>query len=257
MKLIPWLVLVLCLGCGTVEIHKSSSAVDYLFPEGAPASAPRDVTLRLPVRVGIAFAPGGKSSHYDDLAQLSAEVSALSEVERQRILEQVAAAVTRLDDVHTAQTIPSQYLHVGGSFDEIDQIAQTFGIDLLVLLSYDQLQFSHTNNWSLAYMTIFGAWFVEGEDNQTQTFIEAMVYDIPSRTLLFRATGSSQLGGSATPLDTLPELQRDAAKGLAKSTEELLLNLGRALTAFEQQISSGTVRGPGTPAIEVLPRASL
>jgi len=254
MKTTALLVFLLCLGCGTVEVHKSSSAVDYLFPEGAPASAPRDVTLRLPVRVGVAFAPGGQSSHYDALTQMPEEATALSEVERQRILEQVAAAVTQLDQVHTAQTIPGQYLHVGGSFNELDQLAQTFGIDLLVLLSYDQLQFSHTNNWSLTYMTLFGAWFVEGEDNQTQTFIEAMVYDIPSRTLLFRATGSSQLGGSATPLDTLPELLRDATAGLAEGTEDLLVNLGDALAAFEKQIRSGTVRGPGTPAIEVLER---
>ncbi len=253
MKIIPWLVLLLCVGCGTLEVRKSSSAVDYLFPEGAPASTPRDVTLRLPVRVGVAFAPGGESSRYDALSQFS-DVTALSEMERQSILERVAEAVTRLDQVQKAQTIPGQYLHEGGSFDELDQLAHTFGIDLIVLLSYDQLQFSHTNNWSLTYMTLVGAWFVEGEDNQTQTFIEAMVYDIPSRTLLFRATGSSQLGGSATPLDTMPELLRDATAGLAQSTEELLVNLGDALAAFEQQISSGTVRGPGTPAIEVVER---
>ncbi|MFT7465284.1 MAG: hypothetical protein ACI9EF_003649 [Pseudohongiellaceae bacterium] len=154
MKTSALLVLLMYLGCGTVEVRKSSSAVDYLFPEGAPASAPRDVTLRLPVRVGIAFAPGGQSSRYD--------------------------ALTQLDQVHTAQTIPAQSLHVGGSFAEIDQ-----------------------------------------------------------------------LGGSATSLDTLPELLRDATKGLAESTDELLVNLGAALTAFEKQISSGTVRGPGTPAIEV------
>lgn len=254
MKTIPWLVMLLCVGCGTLEVRKSSSAVDYLFPEGAPASAPRDVTLRLPVRVGIAFAPGGESSRHDALSQFSDEGTALSEVDRQRILKQVAEAVTQLDEVETAQTIPGQYLHEGGSFDELDQLAHTFGIDLIVLLSYDQLQFSHTNGWSLTYMTLVGAWFVEGEDNQTQTFVEAMVYDIPSRTLLFRASGSSQLGGSATPLDTLPELLRDATAGLAKSTEDLLANLGDALTAFEKQISSGTVRGPGTAAIEVMER---
>jgi hypothetical protein len=40
-----------------------------------------------------------------------------------------------------------------------------------------------------------------------------------------------------------------AAEGFEKATESLIANLNAALTQFEQQARTGTVQGPGTPAI--------
>jgi hypothetical protein len=40
-----------------MQHNVKSNALDYLYPRGTEATPPTDVTLKAPVRVGIAFAP--------------------------------------------------------------------------------------------------------------------------------------------------------------------------------------------------------
>ena len=53
-------------GCATLfrpeQEHRAASVVDYLYPNAseAPRLQPETTTLRPPVRVGIAFVPGGQ-----------------------------------------------------------------------------------------------------------------------------------------------------------------------------------------------------
>ena len=50
------LVVLLCAaGCGTIEVRKSTSTLDYLYPEGTPGLPAQDVALQVPVRVALAF----------------------------------------------------------------------------------------------------------------------------------------------------------------------------------------------------------
>ena len=49
-------VILLCLSCA-IENRITSNSLDFLYPKGVDASPPGDVTLQLPLRVGIAFAP--------------------------------------------------------------------------------------------------------------------------------------------------------------------------------------------------------
>jgi len=57
------------------------------------------------------------------------------------------------------------------------------------LISYDQTQFTDQGVLTLAYWTIVGAYVVQGEKNDTQTMVDAVVYDIPSRKMLFGLQG--------------------------------------------------------------------
>ena len=232
-----------------------SSALEYLYPRGAQPVPPADVRLRTPVRVGVAFAPAPRFSH-----------EGFSANQKQALLEKVAGAFRGKEGIGAVEVIPASHLTppaptppaattaagatVGASgFDELDRIKAAFGVDLVALLSYDQTQFTATGKSSWAYWTIVGAYIVKGEKNDTETMLDAVVYDIASRALLFNATGQSRIRGSATPVDVGLQLQKDSAAGFDQAADDLIAKLGVALGEFQKQAASGSVRGPGTPAI--------
>lgn len=245
--------LVALCGCGTIAVRKTSNVLDFLYPEGSPAIPPRDVTLTLPLRVGLAFAPAGSAtragaSGWIDATAMGGE---LGEAQKQELLERIAAAFRDRDYIASVDPVPSLYLSPGGSFENLDRLAQSLGLNVIVLLSYDQAQFNDTTNWSLTYWTVVGAYVVKGEDNQTQTFVDAAVYDIPSRTLLFRTGGSDVRGGKSTPIETPEAIRREGAASFEAAVDDLIANLAAGLERFGEQAASGRVRGEGTPAIEV------
>jgi rhombotail lipoprotein len=222
--------------CSARATHHASSALDFLYPDRNPAAPARDVTLQLPLRVGLAFAPRGERE------------DPISEVQKQALLEKVAAAFTAHQGIGRLEVVPSVYLEPGGSFRNLDQLAATLGLDLMVLVSYDQAQFTESTRASWTYLTVIGPLLVQGEKNDTRTLMDAVVYDIKSRALLFRAAGQSTVKGSSSPLNEERKRRLFADRGFDQATVSLVTHLDTALAAFEQQARSGTVRGPGTPA---------
>jgi rhombotail lipoprotein len=215
-----------------------SSALDFLYPNGTTAVASGDVRLTVPVRVGVAFAP--------------AKYTAIGENQKQELLERVAGSFRGRKTIGSVQVIPDAYLRPGGGFANVDQLKPAFGIDILALVSYDQLQLSETTRASWAYWTVIGAYIVKGEKNETRTVLEAVVYDIPSRAMLFHAGGTDESSGRATPVDTGRKLRQASEAGFDRATNELIGNLDAALKEFGKQAASGHVRGPGTPAIALV-----
>jgi rhombotail lipoprotein len=232
--------------CGCVEQHRTikSNALEYLYPKGTGDYPPADVLLTVPVRVGIAFAPpkGG----WQDV---------FTEDQKQALLDKIVAAFEHRETIQSVQAIPSIYLTSGGGFADLDRVTSAFGIDLMALVSYDQVQFSDTGKSSLAYWTLIGAYFVEGEKSETRTMLDAAVFDIRSRAMLFNASGRSASRGRATPLEVERELRSRSGQGFESATVDLIANLETALDAFQEQAKTGTVRGPGTPAIAVVDEA--
>jgi rhombotail lipoprotein len=242
-----------CSGCSTIAVRKTSNVLDYLYPEGTPAVPARDVTITLPLRIGVAFAPTGRAARggASGWVDPSAMGGDITEVEKQRLLERIAEAFRERDYIASVDAVPSLYLKPGGSFANLDQLAHSLGLNVAVLLSYDQAQFNDTTNWSITYWTLVGAYVVKGENNQTQTFVDAAVYDIPSRALLFRTAGSDVRGGRATPIETPEAVRKQGSASLQAAIDDLISNLSAGLEAFGEQAATGTVRGQGTPGIEV------
>jgi rhombotail lipoprotein len=127
-----------------------------------------------------------------------------------------------------------------------------FGIDVMVLVSFDQFQFSETGKSSWAYWTLIGAYVVKGERNETRTMMDAVVYDIPSRAMLFHASGESSQAGRSTPVDQQKKMRQASEASFASATDDLIVNLDVALDQFAEQAASGTIRGEGTPAIAMV-----
>jgi rhombotail lipoprotein len=234
--------LLLLTGClmGTRRPTRNvSSALDYLYPDGGITASPASqVNLRLPVRVGIAFAPD--RTYHDD---------PVTEDQKERLLEGVADAFKSHEGIGHIEVVPSSYLQPGGSFANLDQLRSMLGIDLIVLLSYDQSQFTDATRASWTYLTVVGPLLVSGEKNDTRTLMDAVVYDIPTRTLLFRSAGESTVKGWTSPVTVDRKRRKFAADGFAKATGSLIVNLNAALSRFEEQAKAGTIQGPGTPAV--------
>jgi rhombotail lipoprotein len=206
----------------------TGSAVDYLYPDAreAPRMQESMATLRPPVRVGIAFAPG------------SAGLTALPESERIKLLERVRAAFSKHAYIGAIEIIPSQYLRPKGGFANLDQATRMLNVDIVALLSYDQVQFTDSNKLSLLYWTIVGAYVINGDQYDIQTMVDAAVFDVASRKLLLRAPGTSQVKGGA-PLMGFTERARAARQeGYDKAVDNLIPQLQAELDRFRERIKT-------------------
>ena len=216
-------------GCASSPQHHATSVVNYLYPSRIDhvetASVP---TLPLPLRVGVAFVPE------DDGCRC--EPRALSEADRLELMKQVAAHFRDPKLVKSIEIIPSAYLTPKGSFANLDQLRSMFGIDVVALLSYDQVQFTGEKRSSITYWTVVGAYLVNGEKNDTRTMIDAVVYHIASRKLLFRAPGVSHINGSAAPVNLEEQLRRDSERGFHDASTQLIANLDTQLGEFKQKV---------------------
>ncbi len=233
---------VLVCSCATPPVQQRAGVLDYLFPVGTAALPPTDIQLVPPLRVGIAFAPN-TDPHFQSIG--------LDESRKRLLLERIVAAFKNIEEVEKIEIIPASYLKAGGGFENVDQIRGLLGIDLIALLSYEQTQFGEFNKASLAYLTLVAAYFVEGNQNETHTFVDTSVFDIASRALLFNASGRSRVENTSTALEVLEAQRADSAAGFERAVDAMITELHASLAAFREQAATGTVHGAGTPGLAV------
>ena len=209
--------------------HHSSSVVQFLYPgNDQPFVQPSIPTLRLPLRVGVAFVPSnnpaGPYHSFDDT---------FSEAQKTALMRTVADQFKALPFVQSIELVPTTYLRPSGGFENLDQLRSIMGIDVVALIAYDQAQVTGDTGWSLSYWTIVGAYVIPAQKNDTHTLMEAVVYDIASRSLLFRAPGVSALKGHSTLVSNDTDLRTDSTRGYAEAAKDLTQNLQRELEAFK------------------------
>jgi rhombotail lipoprotein len=225
--------------CSTVQSGAKTSVVDYLYPaeQAVPIQAAVPV-LTLPVKLGIAFVPGEKTRSTGDnpLAWVQTGANSLPEAQKMRMLSKIAEHFRARDYVADIQIIPSPYLTPKGGFNNLDQIKTMYGIDVIALVSYDQVQFTDDSKLSLSYWTLVGAYLVEGQKNDTNTLMDTVVYAIDSRKMLFRAPGTSQIKGRSTPVNLTEELRADSLQGFNTASEDMVINLALQLELFTEQL---------------------
>lgn len=212
----------------TQQKGQSGSVVEYLYPQAtkSPELVPGVTTLRPPIRVGVAFTPGGSLS------------GSMSEAQKVRMLDRVRQAFKDLPYVASIEVIPGQYLRPRGGFDNLTQAARLLNVEVVALLSYDQVQLNEQNNWSILYWTLVGTYVVKGDRYDVQTMMDAAVFDVASRKLLFRAPGTSQVKGDATMMALSQESRRAREEGFDRALDELLPNLRAELERFRERIKT-------------------
>ena len=237
--------LLLCLaisGCATGSTRNATSIVDYLYPNTRdPVVTPSIPVLTLPTRVGIAFVPGGARSQQAGAFRgpqpfRGAQGDSLTEAKKIAVMQEVANHFKKYPFVKDIELIPSAYLAPRGGFANLDQIRTMYGLDVIALVSFDQTQFTDEGALSFAYWTIIGAYIVQGQKNDTHTMLDAVVYDIPSRKMLFRAPGTSHIKGSATLVNLSEQLRKDSEAGFNEATKQMITQLDQQLVAFKERV---------------------
>lgn len=219
-------------GCASAFEHggkrQAASIVDYLYPDAKepPKMEPTVTRLRLPVRVGIAFVPGGGRD------------GGPQEAAKEQLLQRVKGAFTQYDTIGSIEVIPSAYLRPRGGFANLDQVARMFNVDVIALVSYDQIRFNDTNRLAVLYWTVVGAYLINGDQYDVQTMVDAAVFDVRSRKLLFRAPGTSQVKGSATLAGYGREVRGAASSGYAQAVDQMIPQLQAQLANFKERAKS-------------------
>jgi len=225
--------LIMAAACVTPStVAHRSGLMDYLYPKSkaAPEPNPAGARLRLPLRVGIAFVPSSGGSYLADAVPATMEKPLLD------ILREPFKDKPWVKDI---RVIPSSYLTPRGGFDNLDQVGRLYGVNVIALVSVDQIQYTNPKWYSFAYLSIVGAYLLPGDQNDTRTLIDAAVFDVPTRTFLLRAPGQSIVKGSATAVNLREKLRADAGKGMELAMRELARNLETEVASFQEQVASG------------------
>jgi rhombotail lipoprotein len=226
--------LLMALGCNTPETHtRRSSLMDYLYPKekAAPAPNPAGARLKLPLRLGIAFVPGSGSSWRVQGLLAPGQEKPLLDVVKQSFKDKPWVSEIKL--------VPSTYLRPGGGFENMDQVARMYGVDVMALVSVDQIQYTDPRWYSFTYLSIVGAYVLPGDANDTRTLIDAAVYDVASHTFLLRAPGQSQVKGSSTWAHREVQLREHSQRGLQLAMTDLAKNLDTEVASFKAEVASG------------------
>ena len=207
----------------------SSSLVDYLYPQGEvpPPQDGRVPNLNLPLNVGLAFVPSRAGSD-----------QVLTEAYRVDLLNRVKAAFAGRDYIREITVIPDAYMRSGNGFAALEQTARLYNIDVMALVSYDQVAHSDETKAAFLYWTIVGAYLVEGNKNEVQTFVDTAVFDVPTRKLLFRAPGVNKVTSSSTLVDVERDTRKAREGGFEKAMADMTVSLDKELGVFKERIKT-------------------
>ncbi|WP_243317998.1 rhombotarget lipoprotein [Geothrix paludis] len=228
------LALLAFLGCNMPETHvRRSSLMDYLYPKekAAPMPNPAGARLKLPLKLGVAFVPGGTASWRVQ--------NLMAPGQEKQLLDVVKRSFQDRPWISEIKLVPGAYLRPGGGFENMDQVARMYGVDVMALVSVDQVQNTDPRWYSFTYLSIVGAYVLPGDANDTNTLIDAAVYDVASHTFLLRAPGQSQVKGSSTWAYREKQLREHSAKGLELAMTDLAKNLDAEMGAFNAEVARG------------------
>lgn len=208
----------------------SSSLVEYLYPKGELPPAENSVpTLRVPLRVGLGFLPAtGPSAITPDAVQ------------RAQVLDRIRERFKSRAFVAEIVTIPDYYLAGNRGFTGLESVQRLHDLDVMALVSYDQMAHVDENGWSLGYLTIVGAYVIKGTHHDVSTLVDLEVIDPASRSLVLRAGGVDTRARNTTAIDAERATRLASADGFGAATDQLIAHFDTALIDFEQRVRAGT-----------------
>jgi len=112
-------------------------------------------------------------------------------------------------------------------------------VDVMALVSYDQISFSGDRDSAIMYWTIVGALVFKGNTNEVQTMIDTAVFDVQTAKLLFRAPGMHADQRNATLIDNKRDLRKLRHDGFVAATDDMIVNLDNELSGFREEVAQG------------------
>lgn len=233
----------LAAGCTVEPRHFRSNALEYLYPYGAPATEPRDVKVRVPVRIGLALAPRN-----------SMRLVTFTEAQQDGLIRRIADQFRGREGIAPVRILPAGELRALGGFEDLERIQQTFGVDLVMLVSCDQFQSATATRASWTYWSVAGAYVVTADKDETASVVDVVLYDVSSRAMVLQAAGSDRSKNEPTSADVDRSLREARERGFERAVDNLIGKLDLALVAFQKQVVTGIVHGPGTPNLGMFDR---
>ena len=211
---------------GETRTGVSSSLVDYLYPAGEVPPDLQDTVPRLvlPLRAGIAFVP------------VQSYRATLSEATKIDLLESVKAGFTDRDYIEHIEVIPDTYLRSSKGIDGMQQVARLYGVDVMALVSYDQVAVSEDNPASFLYWTIVGSYVIKATSNEVQTFVDTAVFDVNTGRLLFRAPGLNKSSDRSTLIESGEVVRKTRDASFSAAMQSMTTNLVAEVDKFEERI---------------------
>ncbi len=205
---------------------RSTSLVQFLYPDGKlPLTDKRHPVLNLPLHVGLAFIPDKRTT------------TVISPITKNQLLENVKTAFETKEYVDKITIIPQLYLQSSQGYSTLQQIKTLYNLDVIALVSYDQLLNSQENILSLTYLTIVGAYIFHGTDYNVNTLMDLAVVDVDSQSILFRAAGTSASKNKRVSFAKHKQAFRDKQnQEFEIAMGQMQRNLVLALDKFEQRL---------------------
>lgn len=210
--------------------HNSSSLVGFLYPDGKMPPPDNAIPeLHIPLRVGLAFLP----------SQFSNGAPQLDATQKNELLGKIRARFADRKFVSEIVVIPDYYLTSSKGFAGLEGVQRLYNIDLMALVSYDQVTYKDDNKLSLGYLTIVGAYILKGSSHDIATLVDLAVVDPATRSLVLRAGGTDTQHGNSTLIDEQRDSRLAGAKSFDIATEQMIGNFDIALTKFEADVRAG------------------
>jgi rhombotail lipoprotein len=216
-------------GCHS-ETQQSSSLVNFLYPDGKLLPPNNSIPeLKVPLRVGLAFLP----------SQSSYGTPPLEPSQKNDLLQRIRDHFASRKFVSEIVIIPDYYLANVHGFAGLDGVQRLYNIDVMALVSYDQITHTDDNKLSLGYLTIVGAYVLRGSSHDTATLVDLAVIDPATRSLILRAGGTDTQHGNSTLIDVNRDTRHASANSFEAATVQMIGNFDVALTSFENDVHAG------------------
>jgi rhombotail lipoprotein len=238
--LVAVLVLAISAGCASADKdtrqRQVASVLEFLYPgtDAPPPPSDQVAVLNVPFRIGVVFVPDAADASFR-----------LPETDRLRLAGRVRDAFAKYPFVRDIEAVPSMYLERGGSFANLDRVASLLRLDVIALISYDQVQHSGASGWSFLYWTGIGAYVIEGDRYDVLSAVETTVFDVRSRRLLMRAAGTATVKGSATMVGFGEQARQARTRSFEDAVEQMVDTLHGEVKRFRE-------RAPNDPAIRLV-----
>ena len=212
------------------QSRNSSSLVSFLYPSGSTPPQQNSIPeLHVPLRVGLAFLP----------TQRTSGDASLDEAHKEELLERIRKKFSDRKFVSEIVIIPDYYLATSRGFEGLQGVQRLYNVDLMALVSYDQVAYTDDNKWSLGYLTIVGAYVVKGNTNDTTTLVDLAVVDPRTRSLVLRAGGTDTHHQNSTMIDSPRDIRLASGASFDAATEQMIVHFDSALTAFQTDVHEG------------------
>ena len=186
------------------------------------------IVARLPLRIGLAFLPSQSPGDAD-----------LDDPHKEQILERIRARFADRKFVGEIVVIPDYYLKSSRGFEGLQGVQRLYNIDLMALVSYDQVTHRDDTNWSLSYLTIVGAFLIPATNHDVVTMMDLAVVDPATRSLVLRAGGTDATHGHSTLVEEPRSARVSAADGFDRAGSQMIGNFDAALNSFEASVRAG------------------